>query len=137
MDVSSDERDKTVLPDADKLIERIDFDKTGGLVPVVVQEAAHREVLMLAYADREAVRLTAHTGFAHYFSRSRKSIWKKGETSGNLQKIVEIRVDCDEDTLLYIVRQRGAACHTGRYSCFYRRADASGLTEIPESHRVL
>ncbi|MFO7849155.1 MAG: phosphoribosyl-AMP cyclohydrolase [Spirochaetia bacterium] len=122
-----------ILPDADKLVSLIDFDKTGGLVPVVVQEATSRAVLMLAFADREAVRLTAQTGLAHYFSRSRNTIWKKGETSGHLQKIVEVRIDCDEDTLLYLVRQTGAACHTGRFSCFYRRADTSGLTELDET----
>lgn len=125
--------DKKILPDADKLIEHIDFDKTGGLVPVVAQDTVSREVLMVAFADREAVRLTAHTGFAHYYSRSRKSIWKKGETSGHLQEIIEVRIDCDEDTLLYIVRQTGAACHTGRFSCFYRRADAAGLIEIHDN----
>lgn len=95
----------------------------GGLVPVIVQEAASREVLMLAWANDEAVRLTQETGYAHYWSRSRKKIWKKGEESGHVQAVVEIRVDCDEDTLLYLVEQKGAACHTGHYSCFYRNID--------------
>jgi len=99
----------------------------GGLVPVIVQEAGSREVLMLAWADEEAVRLTRETGYAHYWSRSRKKIWKKGEESGHFQVIVDIRVDCDEDTLLYLVEQQGAACHTGHYSCFYRNIDGREL----------
>ena len=76
---------------------------------------------MLAYANEEAIKKTLETGFAHYWSRSRKKLWKKGETSGNVQEIVEIRVDCDNDALLYLVKQKGNACHTGNYSCFYRR----------------
>lgn len=76
---------------------------------------------MLAYANEEAIKKTIETGFAHYWSRSRKKLWKKGETSGNVQKVVEIRIDCDNDALLYLVKQKGVACHTGNYSCFYRR----------------
>ncbi len=92
-----------------------------GLVPVVAQDVETKEVLMLAYANEEAVTKTIETGFAHYWSRSRKKLWKKGESSGNVQEIVEVRIDCDGDALLYLVRQRGVACHTGNYSCFYRR----------------
>jgi phosphoribosyl-AMP cyclohydrolase len=91
-----------------------------GLVPVIVQDAKNREVLMMAYANDEAVRLTKETGYAHYYSRSRKKLWKKGEESGHFQKVVSILTDCDEDCLLYLVEQRGAACHTGFESCFYR-----------------
>ncbi|MBN2652552.1 MAG: phosphoribosyl-AMP cyclohydrolase [Spirochaetales bacterium] len=91
------------------------------MVPVVVQDAQSRDVLMLAYANQEALDLTLSSGYAHYYSRSRNQLWKKGETSGHLQEIVEIRVDCDLDTLLYLVRQTGPACHTNRFSCFYRR----------------
>lgn len=98
----------------------IDFEKMAGLVPVVVQDADTKEVLMQAYANKEAVELTLKEGYAYYYSRSRKSLWKKGETSGSLQKIVRVMVDCDEDCLLYIVHQTGAACHTGKKSCFYR-----------------
>jgi phosphoribosyl-AMP cyclohydrolase len=75
---------------------------------------------MLAYTDKNALETTLTTGYAHYFSRTRAKLWKKGETSGNVQKIVEIRVDCDRDTLLYLVKQNGPACHTGNTSCFYR-----------------
>ncbi|HDN74346.1 phosphoribosyl-AMP cyclohydrolase [Archaeoglobales archaeon] len=92
-----------------------------GLVPVVAQDVETKEVLMLAYANEEAVTKTIETGFAHYWSRSRKKLWKKGESSGNVQEVVEVRIDCDGDALLYLVRQRGVACHTGNYSCFYRR----------------
>ena len=77
-------------------------------------------MLMVAYANKEAVEKTVETGFAHYYSRSRKKLWKKGETSNNLQKVKEILLDCDGDTLLYIVEQEGVACHTGRWSCFFR-----------------
>jgi phosphoribosyl-AMP cyclohydrolase len=92
----------------------------NGLIPVVVQEAGTREVLMFAYANAEAVELSEQTGYAHYFSRSRGKLWKKGEESGHLQKIVQILVDCDEDCLLYKVEQKGAACHTGHATCFFR-----------------
>lgn len=95
----------------------------NGLIPVVVQDAKTSEVLMLAYANEEAIRRTLETGYAHYWSRSRNKLWMKGETSGNTQRIVEIRVDCDCDTLLYLVEQRGNACHTGHRSCFFRRLE--------------
>jgi phosphoribosyl-AMP cyclohydrolase len=99
----------------------------GGLVPVVVVDTRTREVLMVAYADREALELTKKTGFAHYYSRSRKKIWKKGEESGHLQRVRRILVDCDEDTLLYEVEQEGVACHTGHRSCFYRTLDGDEI----------
>ncbi|RLI71312.1 phosphoribosyl-AMP cyclohydrolase [Archaeoglobales archaeon] len=92
-----------------------------GIIPVITQDVETKEVLMLAYANEEAIKKTIETGFAHYWSRSRKKLWKKGETSGNVQKVVEIRIDCDNDALLYLVKQKGVACHTGNYSCFYRR----------------
>jgi len=99
----------------------LDFDKQGGLVPVVAQDADSGEVLMLAYTNRETWELTLRTGVAHYWSRSRNKVWKKGESSGNVQKVREIRVDCDADTVLLKVEQvGGAACHTGHRSCFYR-----------------
>lgn len=94
-----------------------------GLIPVVVQDVKTREVLMLAYANEEAIRRTLETGYAHYWSRSRKKIWMKGEESGNVQEVVEVRVDCDCDALLYLVNQKGFACHTGKYSCFHRKID--------------
>ena len=93
---------------------------TDGLIPVIVQDASSREVLMMAYANDEAIRLTRETGLAHYYSRSRKKLWKKGEESGHVQRVVKILTDCDEDCLLYLVEQKGAACHTGYASCFYR-----------------
>lgn len=110
----------------------IDFSKNDGIVPVIVQEYQTQEVLMLAYANKQAVDLTISTGFAHYFSRSRNSLWKKGETSNNVQEIVEIRIDCDLDTLLYIVKQRGNACHTERHSCFYRKVAENKLEFIKD-----
>ena len=94
-----------------------------GLIPVIVQDSQSREVLMMAYANDEAVCLTRETGFAHYYSRSRKKLWKKGEESGHFQKVVNIFTDCDEDCLIYLVEQTGAACHTGYLTCFYRTLD--------------
>ncbi len=108
-------------------VPEIDFDKMQGLVPVIAQDAATGEILMLAYADKRAVELTMKTGKAHYYSRSRQTIWEKGATSGHIQEIVEIRVDCDNDAIIYKVNQKGGACHTGYYSCFYRVMDKNGL----------
>lgn len=102
-------------------IELIDFKKGDGLVPVVVQDYTTRDVLMLAYANKEAAQKTIETGYGHYWSRSRKKLWKKGETSGHFQKVNDVRVDCDQDTLLYLVDQTGVACHTGEKTCFYRQ----------------
>lgn len=99
-------------------VKSIDFAKGEGLVPVVVQDEATKDVLMLAYANKEALTLSFSTGVAHYWSRSRASLWKKGETSGNTQEIRSIDKDCDNDTLLYVVKQNGVACHRGTWSCF-------------------
>ena len=101
-------------------VSDLDFEKFSGLIPVIAQEQASGKVLMLAYANLEAVRKTQETGYAHYWSRSRKTLWKKGESSGHVQQITEVLVDCDEDTLLYKVSQTGPACHTGAKSCFFR-----------------
>ena len=91
-----------------------------GLVPVVTQDAVSGQVLMLAYADRQALEKTLSTREAHYHSRSRGELWRKGATSGHVQRVLEVRYDCDGDALLYRVHQTGAACHTGETSCFYR-----------------
>ena len=91
-----------------------------GLIPVIVQDKKSGQVLMMASANEEAIQLTLKTGYAHYYSRSRKNLWKKGEESGHFQKVGQVLTDCDEDCLLYLVEQKGAACHTGYVSCFYR-----------------
>ncbi len=101
------------------LVEKIDWKKMDGLIPVVVQDVKTKEVLMLAYANKEALQNTLKTGKATYWSRSRKGLWVKGETSGHTQKIKSVLTDCDYDTLLYIVEQKGPACHTGDYTCFH------------------
>jgi phosphoribosyl-AMP cyclohydrolase len=101
-----------------EFIEAIDFAKGGGILPVIVQDSVSKDVLMLAYANKEALSLSFSTGMAHYWSRSRSSLWKKGETSGNLQTIKKIDTDCDKDTILYVVDQTGVACHRGTWSCF-------------------
>ena len=99
---------------------KIDFKKGNGLVPVVVQDVETDEVLMLAYMNEEAFQMTLETKIATYWSRSRNELWIKGKTSGHYQYVKEIRIDCDEDTILLKVKQVGAACHTGNHSCFYR-----------------
>jgi phosphoribosyl-AMP cyclohydrolase len=99
------------------------FDASG-LVTCVATDAVTGEVLMVAHMNDEAVRKTIATGDAWYFSRSRKALWRKGETSGQTQRVVEMRVDCDQDAVWIRVEQIGAACHTGRKSCFYRKVDA-------------
>ena len=112
---------------------------SDGLVPAVAQDAASGEVLMLAWMDREALARTVQSGEAHYWSRSRKKLWKKGETSGHVQRVVEVRVDCDADTVLLRVESvKGIACHTGRRRCFFRRLDTrSGEKHWVETDPVL
>lgn len=105
-----------------------DFAKGGGLIPVIAQDAGTMEVLMLAYMNEEAFEKTMATGEVHYWSRSRSSLWHKGESSGNVQKLKAIRLDCDSDALVVLIEQIGdAACHTGRRSCFYREWKNGGV----------
>jgi phosphoribosyl-AMP cyclohydrolase len=101
-------------------LDALKFDERG-LIPLVVQDAENGDVLMLAWANREALERTLAEGRMVYWSRSRKELWRKGDTSGHVQHLVEIRADCDEDVLLARVHQEGAACHTGERSCFFRR----------------
>jgi len=102
-----------------RLIEKLDWNKSNGLIPVVVQDAESKATLMLAYANKEALEKTLNTGFAHYWSRSRGKLWMKGETSGHTQRIKRVVADCDYDALLYIVEQAGPVCHTGAETCFH------------------
>ena len=104
-----------------------DFDKQG-VIPAIAQDYETGEILMLAYMNEEAFELTMQSGLVHYFSRSRNKIWKKGETSGNLQELKEMRLDCDADTLLLKVNQIGAACHEGYRSCFFRVLENGDFT---------
>jgi len=112
------------------LIDQIKWSEDG-LVPAIVQDAASKEVLMLAYMNRESLRRSLDSGETWFWSRSRGELWHKGSTSGHTQRIVSLRYDCDGDTLLVLVRPNGPACHTGAYSCFYRDADG----EMPEESR--
>lgn len=98
---------------------KLKFDEQG-LIPAVVQDVNSLQVLMVAWMNAESLRLTRETAVAHFWSRSRQELWKKGATSGNLQHVREIRIDCDADTLLVLVDPAGPACHTGEVSCFYR-----------------
>ena len=106
----------------------IDWNKNP-LIPAIAQDATTNEVLMLAYMNEEALNLTLSTGYAHYFSRSKQRIWKKGESSGHIQEIVDILLDCDSDTIVLKINQNGVACHTGRRSCFF--------TSIKENKEIL
>ncbi len=110
------------------MINKIDFTKQDGLVPVITQDNTSNEVLMLAYMDKEAIQLTLDTSYAHYFSRSKQRIWKKGESSGHTQKVKSISIDCDNDTILLKVDQEGVACHTGRKSCFFTNLQTGDTT---------
>jgi len=111
-----------------------------GLIPAIVQDADTNEVLMMAYMNQQSYDLTLQTGFTHFWSRSRKALWKKGETSGHVQKVISIQLDCDADTLLVRVKQEGVACHMDRASCFdevmYGDLDAT-MSIIPELRRVI
>jgi phosphoribosyl-AMP cyclohydrolase len=103
-------------------MQKLNFDKMGGMVPVIAQDFTSKEVLMLAFMNQEAWEKTLEIGKACYFSRSRNKFWMKGEQSGNVQLVKEVYIDCDEDTVLLMVEQVGkAACHTGYKSCFYRK----------------
>ena len=108
-----------------------------GLLPVVAQEAATGDVLMVAFANREALERTVDSGFAHYWSRSRSEIWRKGETSGHTQQVRQILVDCDGDALIYRVRQEGPACHTGEATCFFREVGDGALTPATPARHIL
>jgi phosphoribosyl-AMP cyclohydrolase len=102
-----------------------------GLVPAIAQDAASGRVLTLAWMNREALERTAATGEAHYWSRSRSALWRKGERSGHVQRVREIRLDCDDDAILLVVEQHGGiACHTGRERCFYKRLDGGAWREV-------
>ncbi len=109
---------------------RPDFAKAGGLITAVTVDAETGEVLMVAYMNEEAFDLTLSTGKVHYWSRSRNKLWKKGESSGNMQQLVELRVDCDLDAVVVRAIQEGPACHEGYRSCFYRTVDADGSLRV-------
>jgi len=113
------------------LIEAIKFNDAG-LVPAIAQDATSGRVLMMAWMNAEAVEQTLATGFAHYYSRSRQKQWQKGESSGHVQKVVSMYLDCDGDTLLLKIQQTGPACHTNRASCFYRQHKNGAWENIEE-----
>ncbi|MDX8391828.1 MAG: phosphoribosyl-AMP cyclohydrolase [Mariprofundaceae bacterium] len=113
------------------LIDELKFD-AHGLLPAIAQDNETGRVLMLAWMNEEAVQQTMTTGFAHYYSRSRQCQWKKGESSGHVQRIVDMYLDCDGDTLLLKIEQTGPACHTNRKSCFYRKNQDNKWTTIEE-----
>jgi phosphoribosyl-AMP cyclohydrolase / phosphoribosyl-ATP pyrophosphohydrolase len=117
-------------------LDEVKFDGQG-LVPVIAQDRDTGAVLMFAWADREALRLTAETGEAHYWSRSRRELWRKGGTSGHVQHVEEVRLDCDGDAVLYTVQQTGPACHTGSVSCFSRVREEGVWREAGESGHIL
>jgi phosphoribosyl-AMP cyclohydrolase len=105
----------------DKFIDKLDFAKRKGLIPVVVQDIKSKDILMLAYANRIAIENTVKTGNVWFWSVSRKKLWMKGEESGNIQVVKDILVDCDQDSVIYLVDSKNPACHTGNRSCFHNR----------------
>ncbi len=112
-----------------RLIESIKFNDAG-LVPAIAQDATSGRVLMMAWMNEEAVQHTLNTGYAHYYSRSRQSQWKKGESSGHVQKVLDMHLDCDGDTILLTIEQAGPACHTNRASCFYKQRQGDDWVTI-------
>lgn len=119
------------------IIDKIDWQKID-LLPVIVQDIQNNEVLMMAYMDKEALKLSLSTKVAHYFSRSKQRIWKKGESSGHTQEIASFFIDCDNDTLLIKVKQNGVACHTGRPSCFFTELDSGEvISEVEAGNEAL
>ena len=114
-----------------KTLGAIAFDDDG-LVPAIAQQHDSDEVLMMAWMNREAVTETLRTGQVHYYSRSRNKLWRKGETSGQTQNLVQFRIDCDGDTVLVLVDQTGVACHTGRHNCFFNQVSAEGIEVVAE-----
>ncbi|GAA5510849.1 phosphoribosyl-AMP cyclohydrolase [Novipirellula caenicola] len=120
--------DDSVIPDFSR--------GANGLLPAIAQDAASNRVLMMAWMNEEAWQETLQTGCAVYFSRSRNQLWRKGETSGHQQRVVEIRVDCDADTILLKVQQKGAACHEGFQSCFFRTVAADGTAVVADERLV-
>lgn len=123
------ESDRTAREQGAAFVPKFD---AAGLITAVAVDAARGEVLMVAHMDAEALERTRTTGHAHFHSRSRGRLWLKGETSGNVLKIREIRVDCDQDALVLLVELAGPACHTGAASCFYRRLEGEGLAQIED-----
>jgi phosphoribosyl-ATP pyrophosphohydrolase/phosphoribosyl-AMP cyclohydrolase len=119
------------------ILNKIDWQKVGNLLPVIVQEDSTNEVLMMAFMDKEALKLTIKTKKAHYFSRTKQRIWQKGESSGNFQIVKDIFIDCDNDTLLLKVEQVGGiACHTGRKSCFFTRLESKEIVSDVDENAI-
>jgi len=113
---------------ADRVIADLTFNDKG-LIPAIAQQHDTGEVLMMAWMNAEAVRRTLAEGVVHYYSRSRRSLWRKGDTSGHIQRLRDFRYDCDNDTVLVLVDQEGVACHTGRRSCFFKQVTAEGIDD--------
>jgi phosphoribosyl-AMP cyclohydrolase len=105
-------------------LDELDFSKVGGLIPVIVQDSDSKQVLSLAYVDREALKRTIESGLAHFFRRSFGRVMKKGESSGNVQEVVDILIDCDNDAVLFLVKPKGPACHLGERTCFHNKLKA-------------
>ena len=118
-----------------KFIESLKFNKDD-LIPDIIQDSQNNEVLMLAYMNKESLGLTIEKGYTYFWSRSRNCLWKKGESSGNTQEVLEILYDCDADTLLIKVRQKGPACHTGYRTCFYRQYQKGNQEAKIISHKI-
>ncbi len=116
-------------------IDELDFEKGGGLIPVVVQDYKTSQVLTLAYVNREALERTIQTGYAHYYRRSKGRVMKKGVTSGNVQEVRDILVDCDRDSLIFLVKQKGYACHLGMETCFHNRLREA--SELPKRDNAI
>ena len=118
------------LSQVEEFVKQLDFSKAGGLVVVIAQDWQTSEILMQAFANKEAMIKSLTTGYVHYYSRTRMELWKKGDTSGHLQEIKEVLIDCDGDAVLFKIQQKVAACHEGYRSCFYRKVGDKARLEI-------
>lgn len=118
----------------ENLLKQLDWDKSE-LIPAIIQDYQNKEVLMLGFLNQEALKLSLETGFMHYFSRTKNRIWQKGESSGNYQKIITINFDCDRDSLLVMVEQKGSACHSGSRSCFFRTLENNPTATLQSQNK--
>ena len=115
-----------------KILSHFDWDNSP-LIPAIAQDSQTKEILMLAFVNKEALKLTLQSGQMHYFSRSKNRLWKKGEQSGHIQIVQKILIDCDNDALIFLIKQKGVACHTGQKSCFFRQIDSASLISKTQS----
>ncbi|MHA1371163.1 MAG: phosphoribosyl-AMP cyclohydrolase [Promethearchaeota archaeon] len=129
---------KIPTEEIEKIIEKVNFSKLNGLIPCITQDANTSQVLMVGFQNEEALKRTLETGIVHYYSRTRQELWQKGKTSGHIQEVLELWLDCDFDTVLVKVKQHGRACHvSGQYSCFFTRVLPGKLEQLEPDPKLM